>query len=125
MSKQGVGKRGEQIARRQLEEAGYRILVQNWYCRYGEMDLIAKKNGEWVFVEVKTRRSNSYGTPEDALTRAKKRSLVRTAVQYLIENELDVDWRIDCIAIEMDQSGRVVRCEHFYNVVEGELNSWV
>jgi len=125
MSRKGIGKRGEQIARQYLEKKGYQILEQNWYCRYGEIDLVVEKSGEWVFVEVKTRRSNKYGAPEEALTQAKMRALVRSALQYLIEYNLEVDWRIDCIAVEMDYSGRIVRCEHFFNAVEGELDSWI
>ena len=55
----------------------------------------------------------------------KKRALVRTAVQYLGEDQHDIDWRIDCIAIEMDHLNRVVRLEHFESIIEGEVESWV
>jgi len=125
MTKMGVGRAGEALARKRLESSGYEILEQNWHCRYGEMDLIAVNEGVYVFVEVKTRRTAKYGAPEEALTPKKIRSMVRTAVQYLMHNQLDVDWRIDCIAIEMDHSSRLVRYEHFINAVEGELDGWI
>ena len=117
MSSKGVGSHGEQIACDHLVKKGYDILKRNWHCRYGEMDIIARRGEEILFVEVKTRRTGEYGSPEDALNRVKKRALVRTAVQYLGEDQHDIDWRIDCIAIEMDHLNRVVRLEHFESII--------
>ncbi len=125
MSNRSVGDFGEDLAGERLEKEGYRILARNWQCRWGEIDLIARRGTEIVFVEVKTRRSGRYGLPEEALTRAKKKALVLTAAQYLGENLHAVDWRIDCIAIETDRSGRPLRVEHFENIVEGEFDTWV
>lgn len=125
MSSKAVGSHGEQIACDHLERKGYEILKRNWHCRYGEMDIIARRGEEILFVEVKTRRTGEYGSPEDALNHLKKRALVRTAVQYLGEDQYDIDWRIDCIAIEMDHLNRVVRLEHFESIIEGEVESWV
>ncbi len=125
MSNRSVGDFGEDLAGERLEQEGYRILARNWHCRWGEIDLIAGRDTEIVFVEVKTRCSSMYGAPEDALTKAKRQALVLTAAQYLGEHLHAVDWRIDCIAIELDRSGRPLRVEHFENIVEGEFDTWV
>lgn len=100
--KQNFGKSGEQIAADFLQKKGFQIIEQNYFTQYGEIDLIAKDRKEWVFVEVKTRKSKEYGEPEEAITPFKKKHLISTARIYLQKeklNENEVNWRIDVIAI--------------------------
>jgi putative endonuclease len=59
------------------------------------------------------------GTPEEALTPRKGQQLFALAQQYLAEQELDVDWRVDLVAVELDKSGKLLRCEHIPNAVLG------
>lgn len=114
-----LGTWGESVAAVHLESRGYHIIARNWRCRYGEIDLIAQA-GEWVaFVEVKTRRGQGMGTPEEGLTPTKARKLMHLAELYMAEHDLDADWRIDLVAVELDSSGKLVRCEHIPNVVLG------
>ncbi len=114
-----LGAWGELVAATHLESLGYHIIARNWRCRYGEIDLIAQA-GEWVaFVEVKTRRGQNMGAPEEGLTPAKARKLTHLAAYYMAEHDLDADWRIDLVAVELDSSGKLVRCEHIPNAVLG------
>ena len=85
------------------------------------MDIIARRGPQWVFVEVKTRRSDRYGSPQDAVTAAKAARLVRIGESYLQEHQLtDVDWRIDVVAVDLDQGGALVRVDH----IEGAVTGW-
>ena len=109
-ARQILGRLGEDLAARHLESRGYRLIERNYRCSTGEMDIIARDGGYIAFVEVRTRRGRSHGTPEDSITPTKQRKLVEVAMCYLDERGLgDVDWRIDVVAIEMDFDGRVRR----------------
>ena len=114
-----LGAWGEDIAAHQLEADGFQIVARNWRCRHGEIDLIAQKGELVAFVEVKTRKGRNMGTPEEALTPRKSKKLMQLAQLYVAENELDVDWRIDLVAVELDKSGKLLRCEHIPNAVLG------
>ncbi len=119
--RQKLGRWGEDLAARHLQAANYRIVERNYRCPAGEMDLIASYQAEWGFVEVKPRRGDSYGRPEDAITKSKAGRLVQVAETYLQEHQLsDVDWRIDVIAIELDSKGKFLRLEQ----IENAVNNW-
>jgi putative endonuclease len=79
----GWGPWGERRVRRYLRLRGYRIVAQNYRCRCGEVDLIARRGGVLAFVEVKTRRGDYHGGPLAAVTHAKRERLRRVAAQYL------------------------------------------
>lgn len=124
MSRKELGEWGEVRARDHLQQKGFRILDRNWSCREGEVDLVALEGETIVFVEVKTRTSHKFGRPEESLTSEKQRRLQRTAWSYLQENEVgDSDWRIDVIAIDRGEDGRVLRLDHYRNAVadQGDL----
>jgi putative endonuclease len=117
-SRQGLGRAGEQVARRALESRGLVIVRANCRCAEGEMNLIARAADEWVFVEVKTRRRNKFGSPEESVTQRKQNKLVKVAESYLLEHALaDAAWRIDVVAVEMDVHGKLVRVEVIENAV--------
>ncbi len=117
--RQTLGRWGESLAAIHLEAKGYQIVTRNWRCQYGEVDLVAKTGAEWVFVEVKTRRGQTMGAPEEALTAVKQRKMVAVAEEYLLAHDLDADWRVDLVAVELDSSGKLLRCDHIPNVVLG------
>ncbi|MDI9480597.1 MAG: YraN family protein [Syntrophomonadaceae bacterium] len=97
-----IGKQGEDIAVRYLEQQGYRILNRNYHSRYGEIDVICERQRVIIFVEVKTRRSESYGTAEEAVTRVKQQRLRKTALQFLQqENRPFKDIQFDVIAVRL------------------------
>lgn len=100
-----LGKQGEDIAARYLLEQGYKILVRNYRTRYGELDLICTKNDIIVFVEVKTRNSNSFGSPEESITRSKIEHIRKVALSYLAEQRVSFrEMRFDVIGIVMEQN---------------------
>lgn len=78
-----LGKIGEDFAANLLQLQGYRILERNFRCKTGEIDIIAEKDGEISFVEVKTRRSARFGMPAEAVSTEKQRRMRKTAAYYL------------------------------------------
>ena len=118
--RQGLGRRGEELARRRLESLGYVIVGKNHRTKQGEIDLVAMHEGTLVFVEVRTKRGASFGSPEESITPSKRAHLIASAQEYVSSNEVaECDWRIDLVAVEMDSSGRLQRIEVVENAVEG------
>ena len=103
-----TGKAGERLAVRALKRAGYRVLATNWRTRGGEIDIVAEQNGTIVFVEVKTRRSDSFAAPELAVNSKKRRKLARAAWRFLERNSAtERDCRFDIVSILNEpESGR-------------------
>jgi len=119
--KQKIGKWGEDIAAKYLQEKGYKILNRNYSTRAGEIDIITqiREDGETflVFVEVKTRTTLTYGNPEDAVTERKKENILKTINIFLEDNEnLDFPWQIDVIAVQKLSPENVPNIQHFENV---------
>jgi putative endonuclease len=85
-ARQAVGSYGERLAARHLEAAGLVVLDRNWRCSDGEVDLILRDGDDVVFCEVKTRRSARFGSPAEAVSRAKVRRLRRLAGRWLAES---------------------------------------
>ena len=99
-TRQQTGQRGEDIAADYLMAKGYRILDRNWRCSIGELDIIMEKGNVLVFVEVRTRTSSRYGSPEESITPAKQAKLIELAHTYLQEVEsVHASWRIDIAAV--------------------------
>ena len=114
----GAGRAGEAAAVDILRSLGYEIVRTNFRVREGEIDVVARHRDQTVFVEVKTRRSSSYGLPEESLSKAKIGRLITAAQSYLEQTgEPDSDWRIDLLAIEMDSAGHVLRSNLIENAV--------
>jgi len=110
----GLGAFGESWAVAYLARRGYRILDRNVRFRRGEIDIVASEGGELVFVEVKTRRSSVYGRPEESITRRRYEHLAAAVAEYVARSETAVgEFRVDVVAIEVDATGRVARCELF------------
>ena len=121
--KRRLGRRGEDIAAAYLKKQGYEVLARNWRCPAGELDMVAREGGTLAFVEVRTRRGDRYGTPEESITPAKQAKLVELAQTYLQEKDLtDENWRIDVVAVEMDRRGRVTRLNLIRNAVWGSAD---
>ena len=83
MDKRVLGRIGENTAADVLRAKGYKILKQNYRCRYGEIDIIAERQGDMSFVEVKTRQTLNYGRPCEAVTREKKMHMQKAAHCYM------------------------------------------
>lgn len=95
-----TGTRGEDIAATFLKKQGYKIVEKNHHQRYGEIDIIAREGDTLVFVEVKTRRSDKYGNPLEAIDRRKQQKMSLVALGYLNNNKMmDCAARFDVVAI--------------------------
>jgi len=119
MDRQEVGKLGEKAAQKFLKKQGYRIRETGFRCPRGEIDIIAQQKDYLVFVEVRTKSSLDFGTPEESITQAKKKKLVTLALTYTNTHQnLPPLWRIDVVAIELDDKGKTRRIELIENAVE-------
>jgi putative endonuclease len=84
--RQRLGARGEQLAAAWYGARGYRVVARNWRCAEGELDLVLLGRGDLVFCEVKTRSSDRFGVPAEAVTPAKQRRLRVLATRFLAEH---------------------------------------
>jgi putative endonuclease len=115
-----LGQLGEQMAADRLVTMGYEIVERNYRCPAGEIDLVARHTGRWVFVEVRTRRSIRFGSPEESVTPRKRAHLIASAEHYLQDHDaLESDWRIDAVAIVLTKGDRVERFDVIENAVTG------
>jgi len=105
---QKLGGEGEMIARDYLIREGYEIIETNWRYRKYEIDIISKKGQTMVFVEVKTRKNNTFGEPEVFVTKKKQNFLIAAANEYLIQKQIDLESRFDVIAIVSQNNNQVV-----------------
>lgn len=96
-----LGKEGEKLAKSFLERKGYTILETGWRAGRAEIDIIARKQDILVFVEVKTRRNNTFGYPEDSVGDKKEQLLFEAAGFYMREIGYEDEIRFDIIAITM------------------------
>lgn len=116
-----LGDAGERLAATWLEARGYRILAYQWRCPYGELDLVAEQGDEIVFVEVKTRRGDAMGAPEEAVTSSKRAKLIAAALTYLAEHGQEQRaYRIDVLAVDLAPAGRFLGVRHFAGAIEAE-----
>ena len=107
------GREGEAIAARHLESLGYRVLARNWHGRGGEIDLVCQDGETLVFVEVKARRDERCGTPQEAVTWHKRRRLAAMADDFLARARLGaVPCRFDVVAVRLG-TGLEARVEVF------------
>jgi putative endonuclease len=117
--RRGLGRYGEDLAARYLADKGYQILAQNWRCEAGELDLVAQDGDCLALVEVRARRGRALGSPEESVTAAKQARLAELAEAYVQANDWRGDYRVDLIAIEFDQRGRLLRVDHYEYAVAG------
>lgn len=116
MYNKNLGQQGEQMIECYLLEKGYEILERNYQKKTGEIDLIAKspEKDEIVFIEVKTRKTETYGRPEEAVDMRKLKKIEKTALFWLNENrKTGVLWRIDVLSLELQHEKKIT---HFKNV---------
>ncbi len=118
MSNKSLGSYGEALARRYLQQQGYRILEENFRNKMGEIDLIAQEGKTICFIEVKTRQSLAQGQPYEAVTPWKIRKLSQMAASYLKYkyDSLDLPARFDVISILGNAS--VYSIEHIKNAFD-------
>jgi len=115
-----LGRRGENVSVKFLKNQGYKIIKTNYRCSLGEVDIIAKDKNVLCFVEVKTRKSEEFGLPEEAVDWRKQRKLAKVALTYLKEKKIcRQDLRFDVISvypghIKLIKDAFIVRMDYYY-----------
>ncbi len=108
-----IGKYGEDLACKYLEEKGYKIKERNYRTFLGEIDIISEYKGSITFVEVKTRRSDKFGHPEEAINFNKQQKIIKNALCYLAKYNL---WKTNCcfdvILVSISNQKDVKRIRH-------------
>jgi len=103
-----LGNRGEQIAVDYLHNHNVKIIGRNIRTSYGEIDIIGQKDGILIFFEVKTRRSEKFGNPEDAVNYIKQEHMKNSALEFIQSNQdMEMDWQIDVIAIYVSKKNKL------------------
>lgn len=108
-----IGQWGEEMAVQYLQDRGYRIVERNYHVLKTEVDIIATKDGIFIFVEVKTRSREDYGTGSEAVTHRKQKQLLKAAMAYIKDGS---PIRFDVISILVDpKTHRAMRITHYPN----------
>lgn len=115
-----VGKKGEEIAAKYLQGKGYKILERNYSTKFGEIDLIVSKNNILSFVEVKLKKGEDFGTPEEMIGKNKRAQVERMANLYLtakpgISEEYN-SFLIDAVCIVLDEDNSIRRISYYENI---------
>ena len=114
-----TGRFGEELVVKHLQQQGWRVIATNWRCRAGEIDIVAQEDDSLVFVEVRTRRSDSFGTPEESITPRKQARLRRLGATYVQRSSWTGPWRIDVVAVRLHSGGRAPDITHYRHAVSG------
>ena len=112
-----TGSRGENIASQFLEDNGYKIVQRNFrYSTFGELDIIAKKDGTLVFIEVKTYKTEEFGEPLLLVNRKKQDKIRKLAQIFMLQKNIsDIDCRFDVIGIKIARGGTDSTVMHIEN----------
>jgi putative endonuclease len=103
--RRALGAAGEDAVAEWYLEAGYEVLDRNWRCRDGELDLVVARDPLIVVCEVKTRTSERFGAPAEAVTVPKQRRLRRLAVQWLADRSVRGELRFDVASVRPGRAG--------------------
>lgn len=114
-----AGRQGENLAVAYLQKQGYRILTRNYRCFYGEADIVAKEGDTLVFVEVKTRKTETFGVPQESVGYLKQKKLSKISLCYIQEKHLqDCNARFDVVAVRLSpQEDRIELIRNAFNLM--------
>ncbi|MBI4684587.1 MAG: YraN family protein [Nitrospirae bacterium] len=111
-----IGSKGEDLAAEHLKRKGYKIIARNYKTPIGEIDIIAQDRETLVFVEVKTRSSNAFGSPFEAVDARKQMKLKKLALLYLKIQKKNPPVRFDVLSIYLNNTGKEI--EHIRDAFE-------
>jgi len=112
-----TGKLGENIAKDYLKKKGYKIIEENFKTKYGEIDLVAKKGKDLIIIEARTKIGDSFGSPEESLTKKKLRKLWLNARNYAARSKWQGEVRIDAVCLVLNPDKTLQRINHYENIV--------
>lgn len=109
-----IGNEAEELATDFLVKNKIKIIDRNYRTRFGEIDIVGKRDGKVIFFEVKAKNTSLYGYPYEMVTTAKKKKLISTAKSYLLEKGFNIeetDWSIDVVSVDY-VAGTIKRIEN-------------
>lgn len=112
-----IGRLGENIAKDYLKKKGYRIVDQNYRTKYAEIDLIAIYRQVLIFIEVRTKTGQYFGSPEETLNRKKINKIKRNCLAYLYQHGWEKDYRIDAVCIVFGKERKLERVSHYKDII--------
>ena len=117
MKQKSLGALGERLALKFLKNKGYRFIESNFRSTFGEIDLIFQDKKTLVLVEVKTRFSDFYGKPEEAITPRKINTIIKTGEYFSLINKFTGEMRVDVVAIMLNNNSLALKSlKHFQNI---------
>ena len=111
-----TGHLGENLAKRYLQRKGFTIIDENYRTKFAEIDLIAQYKDILVFVEVRTKVGNQFGTPEESLNRKKINKVIKNAQMYIKYKRYAGKYRIDSVCIVLNENKKLIRLNHYENI---------
>jgi putative endonuclease len=115
-----VGKLGEKLAEDYLVKTGYQLIARNFHTRFGEIDLIVTKNEKLIFVEVKLKIDEDFGSPEEMITKHKLRQVEMTGQSFLMKypeyEKVYASLQIDAVCIVLNSNRELKRINHYGNI---------
>lgn len=112
-----IGQIGEGIAKKYLEEKGYKIIEQNYKTKYSEIDLVCEFGGELIIVEVRTKTGENFGSPEETINKRKLKKLYNNARAYAVWKKWKGHYRVDAVCIVLSYNNTVKRLNHYENII--------
>jgi putative endonuclease len=112
-----TGKIGEKLATDFLKKKGYKIIQQNYKTKYAEIDLVARQKETLVFVEVRTKTNEAFGSPEETLNYQKLNKVLQNSRAYAAFTNWQGPCRIDAICVILGEDNKPQRIDHYENIV--------
>jgi putative endonuclease len=112
-----TGQIGEEIAKKYLEEKGYKIIEKDFKTKYAEIDLVGMKNNELIVFEVRTKRGETFGSPEDTLNNKKLKKLYLGARIFSAAKKWIGPIRVDAVCLVLKENNGILRINHYENIV--------
>ncbi len=121
-TKAEIGKAGEELCRSFFEKLGYEIVACNYHSRYGEIDVITENEKFLVFAEVKTRSDGKISEAREAVTPAKQRKIMLTALDFISKHQSEKQIRFDVFEVLTNENGRIYKFKNNENAFEFDGN---
>lgn len=110
-----IGNEGEDLAVNYLNDKGYSILERNWRWQKAEIDIIATNNYFIIFIEVKTRKTDNFGAPEDFISVKQQNLIIDAAHEYIVSKDIDLEARFDVISIVKSNGNNIKHMEEAFH----------